>query len=549
MANKKISELADASLPLGGTEYAEILQGGINMKVPVAQFGNTRETGRTWDSELLFNKDEIKYTEHTLTGDVEFTIAETGNIEDRPSVVFQSITTDGTHEVTFTGFEFVPGGIQSGDVPAAGTYLVSFLKWGSLTIANWATPTSQTSQLTALSAPASFAATVFSSTQVNLAWTNNVNASSYEVSYSIDQTNWSVAVSKAAGSTSHSFTGLTAGTLYYFRIRAMGDLVQFSNSQYSTANATTTAAGDVTAPVATFTPANAATDIPINRAMVVDFDEAIIDSDGVTVITDANVNDYRLAKQTNAAGSDIANTSTINAGKNQMRIVPNVIWGLNQAVFIRVFGIEDVNGNEAGNQEATFTTNDFTENVVNHLNFGNILNSIISANDARFRVRFTAKALLTTAGTTIYLFRKHETGQEALLVTMFNRTISFKFYTTAALREIIWTDVIPTDQTTGHTYDFDYDGSIDTNNGLDRLVLRIDGSIQGSKTIAEGTTNTAPFPFSIKSTTSVFKFGPTSGQVKDILITSANDTVDELDVPIVRTGTDVSGNNRDGTYV
>jgi len=40
MANKKITELASATTPLAGTELAEIVQGGVNKKVAVSEFGS-----------------------------------------------------------------------------------------------------------------------------------------------------------------------------------------------------------------------------------------------------------------------------------------------------------------------------------------------------------------------------------------------------------------------------------------------------------------------------------------------------------------------------
>ena len=39
MANKKISELASATTPLAGTELVEVVQGGVNKKVAVSNFG------------------------------------------------------------------------------------------------------------------------------------------------------------------------------------------------------------------------------------------------------------------------------------------------------------------------------------------------------------------------------------------------------------------------------------------------------------------------------------------------------------------------------
>lgn len=39
MSNKKITELPSATIPLGGTEKAEIIQAGLNCQVDVSEFG------------------------------------------------------------------------------------------------------------------------------------------------------------------------------------------------------------------------------------------------------------------------------------------------------------------------------------------------------------------------------------------------------------------------------------------------------------------------------------------------------------------------------
>ena len=69
--------------------------------------------------------------------------------------------------------------------------------------------------------PSGLTATVISSTQIDLSWTNNGTADYTGVSIerSTDGINYSEITTVAAGSTSYSNTGLTAGTLYYYRIR------------------------------------------------------------------------------------------------------------------------------------------------------------------------------------------------------------------------------------------------------------------------------------------------------------------------------------------
>jgi hypothetical protein len=69
--------------------------------------------------------------------------------------------------------------------------------------------------------PTGLAAAVTSETQINLTWTDNSNnETAFDVQRSTDNSTWTTINSPAAGSTSYSSTGLTAGTLYYFRLRA-----------------------------------------------------------------------------------------------------------------------------------------------------------------------------------------------------------------------------------------------------------------------------------------------------------------------------------------
>jgi hypothetical protein len=69
--------------------------------------------------------------------------------------------------------------------------------------------------------PTGLAAASVSETQINLSWTDNSgNETAFDVQRSTDNATWSTINSPAANATSYSATGLTAGTLYYFRVRA-----------------------------------------------------------------------------------------------------------------------------------------------------------------------------------------------------------------------------------------------------------------------------------------------------------------------------------------
>lgn len=102
--------------------------------------------------------------------------------------------------------------------------------------------TNNVTDLIVLNTPANFVATVFSSTRIDLTWDDIANESSYQIDRSTNQIDWTqIGGTIAAGSTSYSATGLENGTLYYFRLRGIGDGVTYDNSAYATDNESTAA--------------------------------------------------------------------------------------------------------------------------------------------------------------------------------------------------------------------------------------------------------------------------------------------------------------------
>ncbi|MBT0663850.1 fibronectin type III domain-containing protein [Geobacter pelophilus] len=70
-------------------------------------------------------------------------------------------------------------------------------------------------------APAPLTLTAVSATQINLSWTNVFGETGYTIERKVGAAgSWTVLTSKAADVTTHSDTGLTGGTVYYYRIKA-----------------------------------------------------------------------------------------------------------------------------------------------------------------------------------------------------------------------------------------------------------------------------------------------------------------------------------------
>lgn len=60
MANRKITELPDATVPLAGTELAEVVQGGVNKKVAVSNVSGTT-LSKAAVSDINTGTDDAKY--------------------------------------------------------------------------------------------------------------------------------------------------------------------------------------------------------------------------------------------------------------------------------------------------------------------------------------------------------------------------------------------------------------------------------------------------------------------------------------------------------
>lgn len=102
------------------------------------------------------------------------------------------------------------------------------------------------SSLVTLNAPTGLTATVNSSTQITLSWSDNntsPNESNVLIQSSTNGTSFSNLITLAANTTSYPATGLTPGTLYYFRVINKGNGTTTADSTYAQTTATTSTAG------------------------------------------------------------------------------------------------------------------------------------------------------------------------------------------------------------------------------------------------------------------------------------------------------------------
>ena len=597
MASKKISELPAAGA-LTGAELVEAVKGGVNVQttaqdiadlgaggggtvtsigpttnritvdntnpaVPVIDIdpafgeGITREFQRAFSEELIFDKHEIEYVTHTLTGNLSFTLAGDGHLVNAFCSSIQAVTFNGSQSISF-GAGIVPFGILNGGVPEAGTYYISFLYWNGVALCNFMLPSVQASSGVQLAAPGSLAVVADGETALDISWTNVAGNEGYLIEASVDGiSGWSTVETTAIDAVTSTITGLSAGNTRYVRSTTLGNGTTTLDSAYATA-AGSTDSGAVAPPGFTFAPTAAATGVLVNEPMVITAERAIRNTDG-SALTNANIAAVLTVKETNSGGANITFTATIDATKTIVTIFPTAGYGGTQLVYVAINNVEDNSGNEVTVAvSSTFTTNDYTRlnGTSNFLRFGDILDTLFAVNDAFFKLRATVNALPLTG--TRLMWTKYSTGdnQRAFYWYITDSDIWFAWSKsgTGATRAIKWAGAATSSEL---VLELIYDGSIDTNNGLDRVTLNIGGSPAGSKTlespagtigdIFNGTAQLA-FGAGVNAAGTVTIPLYYIEQVKDLQILSAGDVV-EINIPIVIEGTDTSGNARHGTWV
>lgn len=563
MANLRISALPEAT-SLAGGEYAEILQAGLNKKIPTNLFGLTREFNRVFSETIVFDKNIIEYSTHVATGNLTFQVG-SGNLINQDSGAVMEVTLDGTQSLNFNGFAYLYG-ITNGEILEAGTYEIYFLYTNGKARANFLGVSSQSSGTLVLAAPSLSAEPAGSpdeETELVITWPNITNNQGYLIEYSLTGTGgWATLTTTAVDAVTASQTGLSAGNTRYYRGKTLGDGVNHLDSAFSTVvSGQTESSGDVTDPVPTFLPANGNAVWPINKPLRITWDEPVRNADG-SEITNANVASRMRVKQTNVGGSDIGFTANVDGTKQIFNATPATHWGVNQLVYWDVNNVEDVNNNDITSAlSATFTTTDYTyfNGTTNRLQFGDILDSLFAVPDTNFWLELTVNNVLLS-GSHPFVTKYDTSGnQRSFQWYHIGADVYFGFVgfvSGIGSRLIKWTNVL----TSGaHVLVVKIDMSIDTNDGLDRLTLLIDGGTAGSKTLANSGEALQQFIASGTAQLAVGAYINNAGtpigsnffteEAKDFIVRSTGGTVVEINVPNLRTGLDTSGNVRHGTWV
>lgn len=126
-------------------------------------------------------------------------------------------------------------------------FRISTLGNGSDTLTSgYATANATTSALTVLGTPTLSTPTVVDSVQINLTWSQVTNNSGYKVQISRNSgSTYTDFATTSTGTNSKSCTGLHQDSTYYFKVKALGDNVTYSDGAYCAGQSGTTWGGFV----------------------------------------------------------------------------------------------------------------------------------------------------------------------------------------------------------------------------------------------------------------------------------------------------------------
>lgn len=198
---------------------------------------NNSPTGTTY---TLLASDQDQIVVMTNAGTKTVTIPNATGFDVKLPIV---VSNEGAGLLTFVaagGVTVKAPGLTLNQYQAAVLYPRSATEWRLLG------PSNAASNAVTLNAPGSFNATAVSTTEIDLTWTDtnsSPNEQNFTIERSLDNVSWTSQATPAANSTSYNATGLTAGTLYYFRIKANGNGSSTLDSTYATDSATTSAGG------------------------------------------------------------------------------------------------------------------------------------------------------------------------------------------------------------------------------------------------------------------------------------------------------------------
>lgn len=161
---------------------------------------------------------------------------------------------------------------------------------------------------------------------------------------------------KTVTGTSQSVTGLTVDNTYKYRVRAYSNCGTGTTTDNSNVIEVTTYTPDTDAPVATFDPANSATDIAIDVNPTITFDEAVYKSDGNAFTAGEDVSS--LLTFTESVNTDNAVSFTATITGQVITIVPaaDLDYELSYTITLAASAVEDAAGNEIAQTSAAFTT-------------------------------------------------------------------------------------------------------------------------------------------------------------------------------------------------
>ncbi len=190
---------------------------------------------------------------------------------------------------------------------------------------------------------------------------SNVLMGNFLVRVSPDGTNWTTVLADYTPPLSN--TTKTTGVFPASCENTANVLIQIYKTSAPTStgqslrldNAILTGTPENAPPVATFDPVSGSTGVLVNVNPVITFNEPIQKTNG-TPLTNTDLPSLLTFKMTNASGTNVPYTATINDAKTVINVVPAANLAFTHLYYLAVAPVEDGLGNESGTQSSTFTT-------------------------------------------------------------------------------------------------------------------------------------------------------------------------------------------------